>query len=338
MKPIPIVAYRKILIGQETRGPARLSLKLRRKGAGIDCAGKKQGFRSSRNVIQQDALVSQLGENAMAEVHRQLVLRGFEEVLAETDTAAEQRRVRWAHEILSSEQDAVNYLHSGFCQAALPHREPKNPTEPWVRRNGAYQLVIRPGILPLRDRIVPVGVPYGTKARLIMIYFQTEAVRNRSQVVDLGPNMASWLKSMGLATSGGARGSYAPVREQALQDRALRVHDALRAQRQGGPAHRPAHRRRHASVAGARAGSWPAASGSATSSLSDAFFEHLMEHSVPLSEEAIARLKHSSLALDLYVWLTYRLHTLRRETIVPWHALARSFRKRERTPSACVPS
>ena len=99
----------------------------------------------------------------------------------------------------SLEQEAVNYLHSGFCQAALPHREPKNPSDPWVRRNGAYQLVIRPGILPLRDRIVSVGVPYGTKARLIMIYFQTEAVRKRSQVIDLGPNMASWLKKWGSA-------------------------------------------------------------------------------------------------------------------------------------------
>src|SRR5690349_13889558 len=153
----------------------------------------------------------------MAELHRQLMLHGFEQVLSGTETPAEQRRVRWAHEILSLEQDTVNYLHSGFCQAALPHREPKNSTEPWVRRNGAYQLVIRPGILPLRDRVLTVGVPYGTKARLIMIYFQTEAVRSRSQVVDLGPTMASWLKKMGLSTSGGPRGSYAPVREQAMR-------------------------------------------------------------------------------------------------------------------------
>ena len=59
--------------------------------------------------------------------------------------------------------------------------------------------------------------------------------------------------------------------------------------------------------------------------LSDPFFEHLMEHSVPLSEEAIAKLKHSSLALDLYVWLTYRLHPLKKETTVPRHALSDHF-------------
>jgi hypothetical protein len=236
--------------------------------------------------------------------------------------------VLWAQEILSVEQDGVNYLHSGFCQAALPHREPKNPMEPWLRRNGAYQLIIRPGILPLRDKIIPIGVPYGTKARLIMIYFQTEAVRNRSQVVDLGPTMASWLKKMGLNTSGGPRGTYAPVREQAL--RIARCEFTMRFERNSTEA-RLADQRivdgmdlwRDDSSSDdlfRTGGEWVR-----HVKLSDAFFEHLMEHSVPLSEEAIARLKHSSLALDLYVWLTYRLHSLRREMTIPWYALSEHF-------------
>jgi len=267
----------------------------------------------------------------MAQVHQQLQLYGIEEVLAQAETEAERRRIHWAHEILSTEQDGVNYLHSGFCQAALPHREPKNPHEPWIRRNGAYQLIIRPGILPLRDRVIELGVPYGTKARLIMIYFQTEAVRTRSQVVDLGPTMASWLKKMGLSTSGGPRGSYAPVREQALRiarseftmrfekgsaearladqrivDAMDLWHDDTRAERESDLFRTGGEWVRHVK-------------------LSDAFFAHLMEHAVPLSEEAIARLKHSSLALDLYVWLTYRLHGLKKEITVPWHALSGHF-------------
>lgn len=264
----------------------------------------------------------------MGELHRQLLLQGFDQMVAEAVTPADQRRLQWAREILSLEQDTVNYLHSGFCQAALPHREPKNPNEPWIRRNGTYQLVIRPGILPLRDRIVPVAVPYGTKARLIMIYFQTEAVRTRSQVVDLGPNMASWLKRMGLTTSGGSRGSYAPVREQAL--RIARCEFTMRFERGADEARLSDQR----IVDGMDL--WQDADGPEDTArgrrawvrhvrLSDAFFAHLMEHSVPLSEEAIARLKHSSLALDLYVWLTYRLHRLRRETTVPWHAISDHF-------------
>ena len=265
----------------------------------------------------------------MAEVHRQLVLRGFEAVLAEAETPAERRRVRWAHDTLALEQDTINYLHSGFCQAALPHREPKNQHEPWVRRNGAYQLVIRPGILPLRDKVIEVGVPYGTKARLIMIYFQTEAVRRRSQVVDLGPTMTAWLKKMGLSTSGGPRGSYAPVREQAL--RIARCEFTMRFER-GVSEARLADQRIVDGMDlwradGGGEGDFFRSGGEWVRHvrLSDAFYEHLMEHSVPLSEEAISKLKHSNLALDLYVWLTYRLHALKKETTVPWHALSDHF-------------
>lgn len=264
----------------------------------------------------------------MGDLHRQLILRGFEEVFAEADTPAARRRVQWAHELLSLEQDTINYLHSGFCQAALPHREPKNPMEPWIRRNGAYQLVIRPGILPLRDKVIEVGVPYGTKARLIMIYFQTEAVRTRSRLVDLGPTMASWLKKMGLSTSGGPRGSYAPVREQAL--RIARCEFTMRFER-GTSEARLSDQRIVDGMSLWRddsteddlfrtGGEWVR-----HVKLSDAFYDHLMEHAVPLSEEAISRLKHSSLALDLYVWLTYRLHALKKETTVPWHALSDHF-------------
>jgi hypothetical protein len=255
------------------------------------------------------------------------MLQGFEEVVARADTPGERRRARWAHDMLSAEQEAVNYLHAGFCQAALPHREPKNPQEPWIRRNGAYQLIIRPGILPLRDKVIEVGVPYGTKARLIMIYFQTEAVRTGSQVVDLGPTMAAWLKKMGLGTSGGSRGSYAPVREQAL--RIARCEFTMRFERSDVEA-RLADQR---IVDGMDL--WRDTTGDKTPfrtgewvrhvRLSDAFFAHLMTHAVPLSEEAIARLKHSNLALDLYVWLAYRLHALRKETTVPWHALSDHF-------------
>lgn len=264
----------------------------------------------------------------MAELHRQLLLRGIDDLIAEAGTPADQRRVRWAHEILTSEQDGVNYLHSGFCQAALPHREPRNPLEPWVRRNGAYQLVIRPGILPLRDRVIQVGVPYGTKARLIMIYFQTEAVRTRSQEIDLGPTMASWLRKMGLSTSGGSRGSYAPVREQVL--RIARCEFTMRFNRSDTEA-RLADQRIVDGI-----DLWQDATDDEDLfrtggewvrhvRLSAPFYEHLMEHAVPLSEEAIARLKHSNLALDLYVWLAYRLHALRKETTVPWYALAEQF-------------
>jgi len=45
--------------------------------------------------------------------------------------------------------------------------------------------------------------------------------------------------------------------------------------------------------------------------LDETFYEALRDHPVPLLESAIKQLKEKSLALDVYVWLAYRLHSLK---------------------------
>jgi hypothetical protein len=44
--------------------------------------------------------------------------------------------------------------------------------------------------------------------------------------------------------------------------------------------------------------------------LSQPFYELLQKHPVPVYEPAIQRLQNNSAALDVYVWLCYRLHVL----------------------------
>src|SRR5689334_21478552 len=59
--------------------------------------------------------------------------------------------------------------------------------------------------------------------------------------------------------------------------------------------------------------------------LSHDFFESLRKSAVPLLEQAIKAIGASSLALDLYVWLSYRLRRLERPTAVTWAALHTQF-------------
>lgn len=46
---------------------------------------------------------------------------------------------------------------------------------------------------------------------------------------------------------------------------------------------------------------------------------------VPLAEAALRQIKRSSMALDIYLWLAYRLHSLRGPRPVRWHALRQQF-------------
>jgi hypothetical protein len=62
-----------------------------------------------------------------------------------------------------------------------------------------------------------------------------------------------------------------------------------------------------------------------TARLSETFFNQLTQHAVPLDEAAIRHIRNSSMALDVYCWLAYRLHVLKSPKLLTWAALAGQF-------------
>jgi hypothetical protein len=58
-----------------------------------------------------------------------------------------------------------------------------------------------------------------------------------------------------------------------------------------------------------------------TAKLSEGFYEQLKRHPIPLEMSAIRPLSNNSAALDCYVWLAYRLHSLSGPKLVTWKAL-----------------
>jgi hypothetical protein len=59
--------------------------------------------------------------------------------------------------------------------------------------------------------------------------------------------------------------------------------------------------------------------------LSEGFFQTILRHPVPIVESAVRLLANTSMPLDLYLWLAYRLHVLEASTRISWQALHRQF-------------
>ena len=55
------------------------------------------------------------------------------------------------------------------------------------------------------------------------------------------------------------------------------------------------------------------------------FFEQLKKHPVPIEEKAISMISNNSMAIDIYCWLAYRLHSLTGPKHVTWKALHAQF-------------
>lgn len=233
-------------------------------------------------------------------------------------------------EALAREHEDIAFLHAGFCMAALPHRCPTNDREPWIRTNGRFKLALWPGRMLREDgSFVDVGVPYGTKARLILLYLMTTAIQARSRCVPMERSMSAWLRKIGLPVTGGPRGTIKPVREQAL--RISRASLTFRFDDEDG--HASLRDRRMVDGlhlwAADESGDWPE-----YVELTQEFYEHLLEHAVPLDEHAIAKLKGSSLALDVYVWLCHRLPRLERPIRLPFRQLMPQFGSQIRSLSS----
>jgi hypothetical protein len=265
----------------------------------------------------------------MESPREQLELLGLDEALRRADAAGatpgERRRLRGrleaAHEVLAATPtpDELAFLHSGLCQTFLPHARPASDDAIWRRRAGRFTLLVSPGALDDGTRATRVGVPYGTKARLILIYLQSEGVKGR--VVSMGASMSAWIRSLGLAVTGGPRGSIAAVREQAL--RIARCSFTLQWDATGPDGNVQTVVRDTQIVEGLElwtapddaggGGRWPE-----TVELSAKFYAHLKEHAVPLDKRAIAHLAGNSLGLDLYSLFAYRLPRLREGLHLSW--------------------
>jgi hypothetical protein len=59
--------------------------------------------------------------------------------------------------------------------------------------------------------------------------------------------------------------------------------------------------------------------------LSQSFFDELKKHPVPVEEAAVRQIANNSVALDVYCWLAYRLHSLHAPITVSWKALHSQF-------------
>jgi Plasmid encoded RepA protein len=218
---------------------------------------------------------------------------------------------------MADEENAIGYLYSGWCQAALPHR--KLPDDKgWQVRSGSVGLIVQPGMrFGAANEPVPVGVPYGSRARLILIYLQGEAIRTQSREVELGRSLRVWMGKLGISIGGD---SVAAVRNQA--DRIARcsmTFEIEKGQKFG---------LFKQNIVDAAMFEEDARGGPHfvnTALLSEAFFVQLKKHPVPLEEAAIRALSNNSMGLDVYAWLAYRLHSLKGPTEVPWRALMGQF-------------
>ncbi|ABQ29044.1 replication protein RepA [Acidiphilium cryptum] len=225
-----------------------------------------------------------------------------------------------ANEVLTDERQQIGISYSGFCLTSLPHKR-LSDSAVWQRKGHKVTLLVEPGVMRSKGRTVLYGVPFGARARMILLYLQTQAIRTNSREIELGRSMRTWMERMGIAIGGETTRA---LREQAARISACSLKffwegDGAEGWTRGGIV---SSGLRFKSVVDDddQGKLWDD-----RVVLDETFWRALKDHPVPLQEAAIRALAHRSLALDVYIWLAWRCHEIKGPTDISWISLDAQF-------------
>ncbi len=258
----------------------------------------------------------------MSELHRLILVHGHETART-MRPASERHLVDAAAAVLAVEREEIGISYSGFALTSLPHKRIPDDRV-WEKVGHKLTLTVTPGRLPgPAGKTLSVGVPYGAYARLIMLYLQTQTIKTGNRRVELGRSMRAFLERLGLSIGGK---TYERVWDQARRIAACNL--VFSWQRSDG---RADFLKDNFITSGAFNVDFFAQSPGQPRLwedevvLGEHFHKQLTEHPVPILEQALRQVINNSVAIDVYVWLAYRLHSLMQPTLVRWPALAGQF-------------
>lgn len=213
----------------------------------------------------------------------------------------------------------ANYQHAILCQVGMPRKRTDGLT--FERRNGNAALLLTAGRLWDGRDWVQQLLPYGPKARIILINVTSYAVRHRTPCVDVGRSAREFMKRVGLDDQGS---------EYRSLNRQIRALAACRMQLAGRTGNRITNveaqpiKRFDAWVTPNldQQTLWPG-----IIELSHEYYTSCIASAVPLDERAVAALRGSALSLDIYTWLAHRLWRVRESNgvLLDWPCLRTQF-------------
>ena len=246
------------------------------------------------------------------------------QALLKPGSAVHRRLLEASADIAGTPSEQIVFQHTVLCQTGMPYRNPGEGVRRWERRNGVVVLEIDAGRVmhPVRKHFVDTPLPFGARARLILIHLNGEALRTGSPEIEVEDSLSAFAQRiLGRYPRGrdirtfkeqlGALSTATVRLGVASGDRAAQltgqIVEVLDLWAPADPSQRVL---------------WPS-----TIQLGERYFASLTRHAVPLDERAVRALAHSAMGLDIYAWLAQRLHRMARgrPQLVPWTVLHEQF-------------
>jgi len=226
--------------------------------------------------------------------------------------------------IQAAGQDDLRHVHSVLAICGLPYKRLPLEVREFERRQGNMALDVSAGSLRNdKGENILQPLPFGPKARLILMHLCSQAIYTKSPTIDLADTFTGFVRELGFNDSGGPRGALTAFKHQL---------NALAACTMKLSVWQPGVGVRTERITPIKSfdlwlsdnmhqrALWPS---SLTFSLD--FYESLKAHALPLNIRAVRAFANSARTLDAYYWLGYRITRLKNPTAISWDALAQQF-------------
>ncbi len=137
----------------------------------------------------------------------------------------QQRLLDLGTDIAAVPPEDLAFQHTILCQTSLPATRPAPDCLVWERRQGRATLLVEAGkvINPRTGHFEQLALPYGPKARLLLMHLNSEAVRRQSPVIPVEDTMTAFFRRLMGRTQDGRQAKMLKEQLSALAAAQFRI-------------------------------------------------------------------------------------------------------------------
>lgn len=223
-------------------------------------------------------------------------------------------------ENIGTSRDNLRHVHSVLAICSLPYTRLPEEKRVWNAKQGRMYLTVTAGRLMGPDgNWQDQPVPYGTRARMMMMHVCSEAIRTNSSTIHIEDTLCGFIRALGYSPTGGKNGTITSFKQQINALAACNMQIGWKDGRHGKTLNASPFSQTTVELFTDNPDQrtlWPT-----ELKLSHDFFTSLSKHALPVSTHAMRAFANSPRKIDLIWWLGYRMYSADEDIHLSWENL-----------------
>ena len=118
------------------------------------------------------------------------------DIILRPPTRHQRRAAKISSQITLEPPEQISFQHTVLCQTSMPYRNQGDHIREWERVQGNVYLRIEAGAAkhPGQNQWVKLGLPYGSKPRLVLMHLNAEALKQGTPLIEVEDSFTAFIR------------------------------------------------------------------------------------------------------------------------------------------------